>query len=83
MMCRKLSLLIVFVLAAGCAQQASTPTSAEPDANTVQAVQASQPKEHATPTANGESDAEVIYASALETASTENKRVLVHFGAPW
>ena len=34
-------------------------------------------------TAHASVDAEKLLASALETAKADNKRVLVHLGAPW
>jgi hypothetical protein len=58
---------------------ADVPVAAEPPAARV----APNPVDPAAQEAASTVDAEALLASTLEQAKTDNKRVMVHLGAPW
>lgn len=71
-------LLPVLLMTFGCAGDSTRPSESTSAGETETAVTNADATTHADT-----KDAEVVYQNALAIASKDNKRVLVHFGAPW
>lgn len=70
----------------GCADKGVSVSSSKSDSVESESATVEKPKTDASVSVvavEKTMDAEVALASALELASKEDKRVLVHLGAPW
>jgi hypothetical protein len=84
--------LFALVLLSGCSQSASETTSEDDSSPTANATQAAETSSAAPTTVieppdatsvTAPIDAAKLLASTLERAQVEDKRVIVHLGAPW
>lgn len=80
--CFLLLTLTMFLGFSGCGKQEPAQTAAQGESDLANDAGVTEPAKE-EPTSQGKQDARAVLLAATVKAKVEDKRVLVHLGAPW